>query len=306
MLNSNLYGRYRIEFIERGEVVCEVKTNNIITDAGLVRMGEIERFARYCQLGSGSTPELATDTKLVAPYPNGVGSDYFEVTMGEDDGGKYAEGSKTFDFPEGRVVGLVTEIGVGWSPTIGNALFSRALVRDSEGLPTAIQVQSSWAVRVHYYLRNYIPDKDVVSSFVLKEGLDISNTHSVTVRPAMTSKPTYFWGWYAGINQNRLFKVEVSQRGLSPENTRPSLDSSQTGESINLTIPSNGIPGVQSGNTSVLTVQVPAFTDIWQTGIKTMTAQLGGCCYQFEFNPPIKKEEGKTLNLKIEYTWGRR
>lgn len=306
MLNSNLYGRYRIEFIERGEVVCEVKTNNIITDIGLAKMGEIERFARYCQLGSGSTPEQATDTKLVAPYPNGVGSDYFEVTMGEDEGGKYAEGVKTFEFAEGRVVGLVAEIGVGWASNVANAIFSRALVRDSEGLPTAIQVQSSWAVRVYYYLRNYIPDVDVVSSFVLKEGLDISNTHSVTIRPAMVNSPTYFWGWYAGINQNRLYKAEVSQRGLSPENTRPSLDSSQTGESINLTIPSNGILGVQSGNTSVLTVQVPAFMDIWQTGIKTITAQLGGCCYQFEFNPPIKKDVGKTLNLKIEYTWGRK
>lgn len=306
MLNSNLYGRYRIEFIERGEVVCEVKTNNIITDIGLTKMGEIERFARYCQLGSGSTPEQATDTKLVAPYPNGVGSDYFEVTMGEDEGGKYAEGVKTFEFAEGRVVGLVAEIGVGWASNVANAIFSRALVRDSEGLPTAIQVQSSWAVRVYYYLRNYIPDVDVVSSFVLKEGLDISNTHSVTIRPAMVNSPTYFWGWYAGINQNRLYKAEVSQRGLSPENTRPSLDSSQTGESINLTIPSNGILGVQSGNTSVLTVQVPAFRDIWQTGIKTLTAQLGGCCYQFEFNPPIKKDVGKTLNLKIEYTWGRK
>ena len=122
----------------------------------------------------------------------------------------------------------------------------------------------------------------------------------------MVDSPTYFWGWYAGITQNRLYKAEVSQRGLSSENTRPSLDSSQMGESIALTVPTSGIAGVQSGNKSVLNVQVPAFMDIWQTGIKTITAQLGGCCYQFEFNPPIKKEDGKTLNLKIEYTWGRK
>lgn len=306
MAESKLYGRYEIEFIEDGRIVKSAKTDNIITDAGMVKMGEIERFARYCQLGSGSTPELPTDTRLVNPYPNGVGSDYFEVSMGEDETGRYAEGFKTFDFAEGRVVGLVTEIGVGWSSKVANYLFSRALVRDNEGQPTAIQVQSSWAVRVRYYLRNYIPNDDVQATFVISEGLDISKNHSVTIRPAMVDSPTYYWGWYAGINQNRLFKAEISQRGLSSKNTRPSLDPNLTGESINLYVPSNGVAGTQSGNSSVLTVQVPALTEVWQTGIKTLTAQLGGCCYQFEFNPPIVKEVGKTLNLKIKYTWSRR
>lgn len=150
------------------------KFDNLITDEGMDRMGTTSSYLGYCHVGAGTAEPEVTDIQLASRL-GWTGTTYQADSM---DGSTEVEmrtastvwGSRTkyYQFPQGAVVGNVTEIGVSGFPQEGASypLFSRTLIKDTEGNPTSVTVLESEYLYVAYTLTVYIDATDVTGTFV--------------------------------------------------------------------------------------------------------------------------------------------
>jgi hypothetical protein len=160
-----------------GQYMCIVKhddgttteTNwfdNMILNSGLDAMGQEVDFVRICFLGTGTTAVAATQSSLSsrldipeplrnAPVFANSGAPNYESTF-----------TISFKYPQGAVIGNITEVGIGHS-TDGTGLFSRSLITNTSGQPTAITVVAQDEFTLVYKLKIKPPTADVTGSFSL-------------------------------------------------------------------------------------------------------------------------------------------
>lgn len=167
--NVNLSGQFtlRKRCALTGNVKQEVGPfSNLITDAGLNRIGTAGGVLSNCYVGTGTVPPAVTDTNM-SSFKVTANSRGAKVATAPVAPTWFSQVAYTFTFNAGTINGNITEVGIGWAASPVGALWSRELIVDSAGNPIAITVLENEILEVVYALRQYFNPNDFTGSFVL-------------------------------------------------------------------------------------------------------------------------------------------
>lgn len=133
--------------------------DNMILDIGLNALMTTTGIMSQCRVGSGNTAPAAGQQALVTQIAS-TGTVTASASGNATSAPYYGWFRYTYRFAAGVAAGSIAEVGIGWAAS-GNTLFSRALVRNSNGDPIVLTVLSDEVLDVTYELRVYAPTDDV-------------------------------------------------------------------------------------------------------------------------------------------------
>ena len=300
-LKSELEGIIKLEVIKEDGTLKEaeglnVPFYNLITDAGLDSLGAGYSLSgtgggafRYCRVGTSSTPPTVYDTTLGAQTgsasPTGTATNSIQYTTTP----YYSQHQAVYAFGVGAVSGNLTEIGF-FSAASGGTMWSRALIKDSDGNPTTLTLLATEQLKVTYIVRRYIP-ASLTGSFTLNTN-GTPSTINYNIIPANISNISVGWalGRVRCDSGEYVYTYETSTLG--------SITSSPSGASADLT--STTVSSYTRGSfVSDLTVNVSATNYNFATGIGSIlffNSQPGQSYtgYQCSFSPKIMKTSSQT------------
>jgi hypothetical protein len=276
---------------------------NLITDYGLNILG-VESWdnLEYCCVGSGNTTPTNSDTGLASIVAASNTNTTGNTSSTQNSPPYYGYRRRVIRFGEGVAAGNLTEVGMTaqdpFNPSSTSQLFSRALILDGNGNPTAITVLSNEFLDVTYELRLYPPLNDVVE--VISDG---ATSYTVTTRACeVTVLFSSGIGWHnAGIGVSAAASTgHLAYDGVIGSITEsPSGISDGAGSYLNDAYQNNSLErtgslyfGLDDGN--------------FASGIKSvrfLARSMGA--YQAEFNPVIPKVNTQDLTIGIKVSWGR-
>lgn len=269
---------------------------NIVTNAGLDRVGSGDNFLRNCYVGTGTVVPQVTDSALeqeVAGTSNRKDASSGRL-MEAPYGGRY---QASWEFDLGEVVGNMSEVGIGWS---SGGLFSRALFVDTNGEPTTITVLDDEILYVTYRLFNYAPQADETFTFSTPSG-----TRTAVVRPADLGNGSSISGWGirsgSGAAEGISFRYGCWARdgALSDEFSTPTGASS---EDSGGTVKPYDVGSYYRDTEYYWSLDKANFA----TGISAFLFKTGGLgAYQFSVDPPFMKTSADILSMTFRTQWGR-
>lgn len=152
-------------FISRGDEVVsssQYKFSNLILNQGLdyISLFAFADCFNYCALGNGSVPPIKTDVGLtnelirfgtLSPTPDSHGASL--------NGNVY---TLIRTFRSGPALAEVSYSEVGFSPyaSVGNNLFSKALIKNSDGQPITVVIQEGLSINIRYEFSIEINDAE--------------------------------------------------------------------------------------------------------------------------------------------------
>lgn len=295
--------------------------HNNVTNAGLDMIAT--NISRYycCQVGSGTAVPNNSDTTLQT-FVAGTSSHSSQGSSYQNSSAPfYAENYFRFDFAINQVIGNISEIGVGPSASSGSTLFSRELIRDASGNPTTISIPTNSQVRVHYKLRNYVPSTDVLGS-VNGVLYGVSGSRNFTRRASgfssgYSASATWLPTNPVGVANNwGAMCCDFGQQGGAPGYKAYSgsiglISSEPSGSAISGSVSGNSYsPGSFSRSA---TISFSHTTGALNAKSFQICGRSSGqsdptgvfCPFQVEFDSAIAKAANDTLNIGIQYTWGR-
>ncbi len=294
--NGALEGRYNL--VVRNAKTMEVKREtgwfkNLITDGGLNRIGS-GAIGSLVYVGSGSAAPSFTDTALQSVVAStGMTSNDF----GAQGSAPYFSWARvTYRFGTGVAAGNLSEVGIGWS----GGLFSRSLIRDSNGDPTTLTILSDEVLDVVYELRLYPPLVDQTFNVVIS-----GVTHACVSRAALVTDRN-FWNpinlfTYGMITPGPAYRMVARNGSIgsitqSPDGTgSDSASNSQSAYSNNsLKTSFSSTWGLGEGNVGGISAVLvsPIFVTVGT--------------FQISFSPPIAKDALKVLTLNYDTSWARK
>jgi len=300
-INHRLAGRYKIEAVkmkegvEVGRRVCADWFENLITDAGLNKLGTSGSYATYCQVGSGNAVPANANTALVS-YLAHTSTIQTTNTGASGSAPYYVFLQRTYRFAEGEAAGNISEVGVGWATT--GSLFSRALVLDYIGNPTTITILSDESLDVLYEVRNYIDivDKTGTTVFTGNKG----GSYDWIIRPGLVNTYSNISGW----NASNAMSFTQSSGTKWPCGNGPiaAITSYPAGTS-----PLNLVPSAYVDSSMEISFTASATIALGNLsgGIREMHGALGQGYFQIQFDPPIPKTSIDVLTVVITLSWSR-
>lgn len=268
---------------------------NIVTNAGLDRVGSGSSFLNECHVGTGTVAPQAMDSAL-EEHVAGT-NDRKDVSSGRlaeaPYGGRY---QASWEFGVGAVVGNMSEVGVGWD---SDGLFSRALFVDSAGEPTTITVLEDEILYVTYRLFNYAPEEDETFAFSMPSG-----SRMATVRPADLGNGGYRSGW--GIQNGVEFGSHGDYRAVARDGVLGDEFSTPSGAGAEAS--SGG--SAKSYSVGSYERDTEFYWDLSQANFETGVSAFlffsqGLGVYQFSVDPPIMKTDADLLSMTFRTKWGR-
>ena len=263
---------------------------NLILNGGLDRMGANFDYLNWCQVGSGSTAPVATQTALVNRIA-GTNTQQADVNGAQASAPYYGWRRRTYRFAQGVAAGNLSEVGVGWATS--GSLFSRALILDGGGSPTTITVLSDEMLDVTYELRRYPGTVDLTGTVVL-DGVThnwVSRAAGVTDQIAWSGTGEMALDWASAYDGDIRSATASSPSGTS--------------QALSITALAYG-----SGSyTRAFTVSAGLNDGNLVGGIRSILTGsygYGHGRYQIQFDPAIPKNNTKVLSLTIQHTWARR
>ena len=311
MIDVGFAGEYRaVVSSSDGEVIYDSGyQRNLILDQGLNFFGGTKGgyFNQGCVIGSGNTTPAITQT-LLDSFVAGVGSgteltqDYSYVDKGD---GLY----RLWEQKKYRFTGLVdkniSEVGLVSQYSTYNGgtyyLTTRALIKDSAGLPTTITVRAGEVLDIYYKIHKVIDvtDKDFVVN--MSDGDGGLVPYNVKVRPSRVGTSSWSISNHAAEN---------------PGNGRVSTAS--TGELTSIVSSPSGTKAYSTYyNTTYvegsfeLTVNKIYGLDHYTSGIRTAFSYYNSFYrYQMRYgkvsdDTMIEKTNRHTLTLPHKIKWGR-
>lgn len=263
---------------------------NLILDGGLDRMGANSDYLNWCQVGSGSTAPVATQTALVNRIA-GTNTQQASVNGAQASAPYYGWRRLTYRFAQGVAAGNLSEVGVGWDST--GSLFSRALILDGGGSPTTITVLSDEVLDVTYELRRYPGTVDLTGTVVLN-----GVTHNWVSRAAGVTNS----GLWTGTGQMAL---DWAASFAGDIGTVTALNPSGTSELMSTT----SLAYSSGSYARAATVSAGLDQSNLGGGIRSIVISSnawGAGRYQIQFDPAIPKDNTKVLSLTIQHSWARR
>lgn len=265
---------------------------NLITNTGLERLGTATSIDR-CKVGSGSAAPSVSDTALQAQVAETT--TVFAQENGAQTSAPYFGWMRTtYRFGMGAAAGNLSEVGVGW----GLGLFSRALIKDSGGTPTTITVLSTEFLDVTYELRMYAPPTDVSFTTVIA-----GVTHNCVMRASLANNANW---WRPALGTNTHISFSNSHAGSEVKVYNGTLGAVTAGPSGSVAT------GSQTENAYVASsLQITAALSFGLDqgnvagGISVLSWASNSGVYQISFDPPIAKDNTKTLTINAAIQWAR-
>lgn len=264
---------------------------NLILDQGLLRMGTNSDYLNVCSVGSGVSTPQPNNTALQAKIAQS--STVSDVVNGaQAEAPYYAYSRRTFTFTAGSVVGMVGELAVGWGGNAGQ-LFSRALVRNANGMPQALPVLADETLRVTYEHRYYPLLTDATGVLAISGA--IGGNYEYIVRPSMVSTATQ---WTANNAQNNGVRLPIT----AYNGDIGGITEQPSGNRLTL----SGVNGTVSGTTATFSHSYENANLNVVGGIRSLMFAMGNGAWQVQFTPAIPKDADSYLRLQFSHTWGRR
>ena len=285
-LGFNMKGSYTLRLLRKGRVVAERSFDNIITNGGLDEIITGGSALSRCYVGTGTSAPAVGNTTLATPLASTSTS--VGATTANAGAAPYKNTyTKMFEFPLGAVVGNVTEIGVGW----GSGLFSRALVLDGGGSPTALTVTASDILQVTYKIEQTPGVTSTTGSFLLN-GSSLGYTARI-IRVAQNAFSNVVTN--GGLNAN--FSVSMYETGTLAAITDYDPTGAVAGASATTAAYTAGTYERSA------TISVALANGNFAGGIGSMTVHVGGgWTYHIVFASPIMKTASQTLSLGVKYS----
>lgn len=271
--------------------------HNLITNRGLNLAGAKNLLMFYFHVGTGTTPPAEEDVELgnyagslesqgAGQSGNAGAPDYYAWRRGT-----YINGIGDL----GNVI--LTECGVGGESN-GSDLWSRELIRDSNGNPSSFPISSDEQLEAIYEARLYPPLTDVVAQ------ADIGpSTYEATTRAINVNSQSNGWGIPSVNGYADMFTTNsVNQQII------------HSGDLVPITTAFNS--GTLAG--AISTETAPYVTDsfentistVWGSGssgnVKTIRRAFGGCTFQVGLDPVFVKDPNQSVRLYQKITWARR
>lgn len=302
-LKSGVYGRYRLTVRRDDEVIEQTPWfDNLIVNNGLDLLGTntFNQSIIYAYVGTSSTAPDNTDTALgaqiAATNSNGLGGS----NTSNNTGSPYYFGYKYVKrFAKGDAAGNLAEVGVGRN-SAGDNLFSRALILDGAGNPTTLTITSIDVLDVEYEFRVYVEEGDVAWSETVN-----GTSYSGIIRPSNIGRIddlTYVYREYS------------SNLGAFWSNGAIGGITGVLGGDTEATEDSDIEPSTYTAGNYYRDVVFSADTDDINLsgGVSAMATTEGfiygwddGPVFQMSFSPPIPKDNTKTFEFVLRFTWAR-
>lgn len=300
-LRTGVEGHFRLEVLRSDGSVKEDTGffRNLILNQGLDNLFKMPAVRAYyfIQVGFGNGAPSVTDTALQS-HAAGINSfsEYHNDPTGVvTTSPRYYYDQATVTFATGAVVGNVAEIGAASSNTGPNTLFSRALVKDSNGDPTTVSVLADEQLRVTYQLRWYIPEGEATGTLDLGEQVvkyAIRASFNNRINNTLFGRPYEAFGWLA----RNSWDAYAAGATLAPLGT-----AGPTGSSITIGVTPAGAWQGSYVNGSFSRTCRATFSPA------QITSAIGGFHFnpthvgpmQVVFDPPIAKTNTKRLSLDI-------
>lgn len=273
---------------------------NLVTDGGLNRMG-VDSFRNLCVVGTGSNAPNVTDTQLqttVARTQSGAPN--VPGTSAQSTPPYYTQNHTGFRFSVGAAAGNLTEVGIGWSTGSGLGdyqLWSRALILDELGAPTAVTVLPDEVLDVYYSMRIYPPTVDEAYQVTISgETYDCISRASIVTSTSRWFVPggrvlftSFSGGTPPGVFNGTIGPITGNPSGVSNYSAgiaNQPYDNNSLRQDATLSW------GLDAGNVS--------------GGIRSVEFQTGVGSYQVQFTPAIPKDNTKVLSVGFRVGWARR
>ena len=291
-----------------GDVTWRSTFKNLITDAGLVGLGNSFGMASINSLavGTGNTAPAVGQTALVGELAR------TNFNNGQADVGVLGTGSLYWKltrvrlFTEGQANGNIAELGMFTALNAGT-MWMRQLIRDINGAATTITKTAADQLRITYEIRQYWPTVDANSVAVIN-GIN----YTFTSRPLGV---TYVYGWGPGTagnvsgvlasfgyGANGYIQAQESQVLVPNTDTGPAAGTQLAPTSY--TRAAYTSPNLYVDNTAVFDPIAGNFA----TGIGGFTVAIanGGLVHiQLSVAPKIPKLDTQRLTLQFRQSWGR-
>lgn len=285
-------GHIEIYSDKRGKLA---EFDNIFLDQGLNELG-YNSMPDFIWLGSGSAEPHPSNTQLVNFVArSNVSSPRIPTTHGVNGTAPYYAWSRIgvrFD-PLGVNVNL-SELGLGTD----TVLYTRALIKDANGIPTTLTILSDEILDISYTIRVYAPTTDATGQITL--GGNIGGTYNWTARACLVTTNGH-WSYSAwAVSRYATFtghaKAYSGPLGDITQEPSGDVDYIETHYSV---------PYVQNSFTAKSVVVVDTHQGNFVDGIRSITLCLGWGDYQMQFDPAIPKTDLDTLSLSFAVTYAR-
>ena len=285
-----LSGQYRVEIKRNGIIIKETDWfDNLITNTGLDYLGS-DRTVFKCKVGTGTSAPNVLDFSLsnelasVHLHIDGVYSSNTAVQVTNSLEPNFIT-SYTYNcvFPQGAVVGNITEVGIG---PVTEGLFSRALITDSNNVPTSLTLLAIDQLTLYYKLTvapviSVTNGSVTINSVVYNYTCQLTNPAAAFNTPLFLDRPTVF----TLANFKTASLVDLGSCGHTPLNY---VNGSYTkGFKINCPID----VGNHADGISIMNVY---FNNNGERGI-----------FKYTFARPIIKTNTQVLTLDLTRSWGR-
>lgn len=284
-----------------GELVREVPFTNVITNQGLDSLAGGSNFATnfsHLAVGTGSSTPTVTQTGLDDEIARTSRNTTYGGSGGDPVWYSYARSVHTFGV--GGAEGNISELGL-FSDASGGTMFSRALIRDTNGDPTTIPVLGDEQLVVTAEVRLYPHVDDVTGTF----DADVKGD---TVPVSYTIRPIAAHITSSGVAQGWALN-------------RPLVDTSTSNSSGNSAASSNSlapVDGFPSGATNASSVGRSGYSSgsfeqqinlSWGINSANFSGGVGSINFAGKFravfDPKLDKTSDDVLTANFLIQWGR-
>lgn len=306
-----LSGQYRAEIRRNGQLIQETDWfDNLITDYGLdflttYTTGSEPGAIGHCKVGTGSSTPTVLQTALDAQIANKInttsygGSSTSIINSGAPN--YLVTHTFTFTFPQGSVLGNITEVGVGPS-ALNEKLFSRALITDTNGDPSSLTLIAIDQLTIYYKLNIAPPLIDYVGTVNISGTTYGYKSRYPRIANSFFASTTSFC-FYSGL--------AFSSTGGNIYSVGNFVDGDLTkrisATSDNVSVAGNNIndPYLNGTLYRKMIFRVPITAGNWPTGIKAIDFTFGPTTCEMVFDTPIIKTNTQVLSIEIQASWGR-
>lgn len=284
-------GHIEIYSDKRGKLA---EFENIFLDQGLNALGT-SSMPGHIWIGSGSAEPLPSNTQLANFVARSASpSPRIPSSFGINGSAPYYVWVRTgvrFD-PLGVNVNL-SELGLGTNAV----LYTRALIKDVNGIPTTLTILSDEILDISYTVRVYAPTTDATGQITLNG--NIGGTYDWTARASRVTTSGY--GGQTGWAANR----NASYTGSAAAFSGPIGDITQSPSGNSATVSQFSVPYEQNSLTAKSEIRAGTTQANLVDGIRSFRLCLGWGEYQIQFDPVIPKTDLDALSLFFAVTYAR-
>ena len=272
---------------------------NIITNQGFNFLSTHGSINGEVAVGTGNTPESATDTTLVN-FVAGQSTTTSSTFTAQGTAPYYGSQTKTWRFGEGAAAGILAEAGIGRGNcnVDGSDLWSRALIKNELGVPTTIEVDVDEWLDVTYQLRLYPKHLVDDTGSVLIQGV----SYNYTMRNALVTSGA---GWGAYLSSKFPTNSGVGTIGKVYEagSTLGDVTSTPSGANDDFYQRTEGTYSADSYNQDCVW-NLRLGDGNWAGGFDAMLFVVNCSIIQVSLDAAVPKDEFKVFDFTVNFNWG--